>query len=162
MPRNYWNARRFCSVECQRLKGSDRWHASEGGCWIWAASVPQRDGYARVRMADGRRVVAHRVVYAEQVRSLSSEEDLHHRCRQRLCVNPDHLEVTDRASHMAKHMLEDGRMVNLPGRECEWCGESYVPTGQTSQAEWARRRYCSHRCAARGNGAERRALYRPG
>ena len=66
------------------------------GCWSWTGSLNQQ-GYARIR-ANGRKQQAHRVAW-EVIAGREIADGLHldHLCRNRGCVNPDHLEpVTSR------------------------------------------------------------------
>lgn len=56
------------------------------GCWLWTGAVTH-DGYGTF----GSRV-AHRQIYAALVSDVPAELQLDHRCRTRICVNPDHLE----------------------------------------------------------------------
>lgn len=76
---------------------------TETGCWQHEA--PREDGYARVLVgsrSDGsRRVrVAHRVVYESLVGPVPEGMDLDHLCRNRACVNPDHLEPVSRGINL--------------------------------------------------------------
>jgi hypothetical protein len=67
----------------------------DDGCWIWTAETG-RDGYGRTK-ADGRRVMAHRLVYTLLAGPIPAGLQLDHLCRVRSCVNPAHLEpVTSR------------------------------------------------------------------
>ena len=62
------------------------------GCWEW--NKPGTDGYGhiRIRSRGMRRVFqAHRVMW-EMHHGFTSAEHVHHRCENRRCVNPDHLE----------------------------------------------------------------------
>lgn len=77
------------------------------GCWEYAKySQPARtDGYRQigVRLAEGqfRQVMAHRVAYEMLVGPIPDGMQLDHLCRNRCCVNPEHLEpVTCRENLM--------------------------------------------------------------
>jgi len=61
-----------------------------GGCWLWTASK-DRKGYGKFKMA-GRVHRAHRVSYEMHVGPIPDGLELDHLCRNRMCVNPDHLE----------------------------------------------------------------------
>lgn len=63
-------------------------------CWPWTAAV-FRDGYGQ--FSHGRR--AHRVAYESVVGPIPDGMQLDHLCRNKLCVNPSHLEpVTPRVN----------------------------------------------------------------
>lgn len=60
------------------------------GCWHcsgWSTG----NGYAKIRV-NGTCRVAHRALYEEMVGPVAADHVLDHRCRQRSCVNPAHLE----------------------------------------------------------------------
>lgn len=58
-------------------------------CWIWKGAL-RRDGYGNCKL--GKESLAHRVVYKLIKGSLPPL--LHHKCHNKICVNPDHLETT--------------------------------------------------------------------
>ena len=65
------------------------------GCWLWLGATTD-NGYGSF-WADGRSHRAHRFAYAQFVGPIPSGLTLDHLCRNRICVNPKHLEpVTDR------------------------------------------------------------------
>lgn len=69
---------------------------TETGCWDWSRYVDS-DGYGRVKIRGKSERRAHRAVYEELVGHIPDGMDLDHLCRNRRCVNPEHLEpVTKR------------------------------------------------------------------
>lgn len=65
-------------------------------CWNWTGSRNPK-GYGMVRVPRDAVRLAHRVVWQFYVEPLADGQELDHLCRNRACVNPDHLEpVTHR------------------------------------------------------------------
>ncbi len=70
----------------------DRTKKGQGdGCWIWQG-VPAGKGYGQI-IYKGVRMQVHRAVYEVLVGPIPDGLQIDHRCRTRLCVRPDHLEV---------------------------------------------------------------------
>ena len=66
-----------------------------GDCWKWTGGLAT-SGHGQVRI-NGRLRMVHRVFYEVLVGSIPEGLTLDHLCRNRACVNPDHLEpVTNR------------------------------------------------------------------
>lgn len=64
--------------------------AGDDQCWPWRG--PTREGYGRVYF-DGVKQNAHRVAYLLATGQIPSRHVIDHICRNRLCVNPRHLEA---------------------------------------------------------------------
>lgn len=105
------------------------------GCWLWTAYC-NPTGYGRYSI-QGRLFLSHRVAFFSML-SLRPEASLvlDHKCRQRSCVNPAHLEqVTqkenmNRGLHATKthckrgHLFDEANTYRSPsriGRRCRAC-----------------------------------------
>ena len=62
-----------------------------GGCWLWAGGL-NGYGYGQFSMGRGVNALAHRLSYALFAAPLKPGLTIDHLCRNRGCVNPDHLE----------------------------------------------------------------------
>lgn len=63
-------------------------------CWCWTGSTSgdgRGGGYPRMKL-DGQTVAVHRVVACHFFGYLHSKRQVDHKCRNRLCLNPHHLE----------------------------------------------------------------------
>jgi hypothetical protein len=93
---------------------------TETGCPLFAGSISSGYGLIR-RMSGGKttRWLAHRVAYQHGVGEIPAGHEIHHRCQNRRCVNPAHLEAVTRRTHLGKggrHVLAhgpDGRFISL-------------------------------------------------
>lgn len=90
----------------------DRGHDSP--CWIWQGRL-NRDGYG----VYGHRN-AHRIAYESRVGPVAAGLEIDHLCRQRDCVNPDHLEpvthtVNMRRASVTRLTFADAVLVRLMG-----------------------------------------------
>lgn len=68
-------------------------------CWVWTAAQVQ--GYGRINVG-GKSALAHRVVYELLFGAIQSGLTLDHLCRNRACVNPDHLEPVDHTTNVRR------------------------------------------------------------
>ena len=85
-------------------KMQDRIMPVEDGCWLWTGSR-QSDGYGYY-YDRGTYTLAHRAVWLAAGRFILEGLVSDHLCRQRLCVNPDHLEfVTSRENTLRGNTL---------------------------------------------------------
>lgn len=65
------------------------------GCWYWIGNI--EFGYGRI----GNRL-AYRVIYEQQKGPVPAGLELDHTCRNRACVNPDHLEPVSRRENVRR------------------------------------------------------------
>lgn len=66
-----------------------------GDCWMWTGMTSE-GGYGSVRDDRKRQLAAHRVIYQALVGPVDPALHLDHLCRNKKCVNPDHLEPVTR------------------------------------------------------------------
>jgi len=69
---------------------------TDAGCFIWAGptsgSVGRGKGYPRMKL-DGQTVAVHRVMFVCTYGYVPGKKQIDHKCRNRLCVNPIHLQM---------------------------------------------------------------------
>jgi HNH endonuclease len=116
----------------------DQIHVDALGCWNWLGY--KRDGYGSAHRDDGRTVIAHRYVYELLVGPVPAGLELDHLCRNRPCVNPEHLEPVTRQENRRRATYTT----------CRRGHQDYVSTPTT--------RYC--RSCERLNGPRRMREYR--
>lgn len=77
------------------------------GCLLWCGVV-KKNGYGTIGVkVDGRWQTkhAHRVAYEATVGPIDPGFDLDHKCRNRACINPDHLEPVTRSVNLSRSPL---------------------------------------------------------
>lgn len=138
---------------------------ASGDCWQWTASVNPK-GYGRFNVS-GRSQLAHRVVWAVLVGPIPTDTETDHLCRNRGCVNPDHLEMVSsrtnalrgygpaglyarRDTCVAGHDLTDpANVYTAPGvrtrntRYCRQCTIERNAAGAAAANERHRNRYAT-------------------
>lgn len=67
----------------------------ESGCWVWQGGIIS-SGYG-LTTDNGARKLAHRYYYEKYKGPIPNDLELDHLCRNKKCVNPDHLEPVTRA-----------------------------------------------------------------
>jgi len=89
------------------------------GCWNWLGKRNRKTGYGELeRKWRGRVfVLAHRLSYAVLVRDIPEGLTIEHKCRNRACVNPAHLEPMTLEENLRRRQVrakpQDARQCNL-------------------------------------------------
>ena len=77
---------------CARKSAGDKYTVNKDtGCWEWNGYL-NRGGYGQIK-SKGRTFRAHRIYYEHIKGVIPANMEIDHLCRNRRCVNPDHLEA---------------------------------------------------------------------
>lgn len=81
-----------------------------GPCWPWTGAVlPNGYGVVNAGGHDGNTLLAHRAVYSLVRGPIPEGLDLDHLCRNRGCVNPDHLEPVTPSENLRRGAYDRAR-----------------------------------------------------
>jgi len=70
------------------------------GCWNWTGFI-RKDGYGELR-SRGKLYLAHRISYELFVGIIPEDLVIDHKCRNKKCVNPNHLEVVTQRENLLR------------------------------------------------------------
>lgn len=119
------------------------------GCWIWKRQL-YRNGYGRIQFGGQNKriyMLAHRVSYDTFIGPIGDGLVLDHLCRNKACVNPQHLEPVSQKTNLNRgkdmiwmvrrkqthckhgHSLDDAipewKEGKIIGRKCRVCNYEY-------------------------------------
>jgi hypothetical protein len=106
---------------------------ASGDCWTWTAGVNGR-GYGQVSI-DGVVKLAHRASYELLVGEIPKGLVIDHLCRNKLCVNPDHLEPVTQALNLQRGA---GKPPPVPPRQTH-CKRNHPLSGENLYMHQGRR-----------------------
>jgi hypothetical protein len=84
-------------TEMERLEAFTRKTANH---WFWIGPRTGLKGAYGLFWFKGNQEVAHRAAYRLLVGPIPERMDVHHKCKVKLCVNPDHLKPVTRSEHL--------------------------------------------------------------
>lgn len=91
-------------------KGKKLVFKTEGsGCIVVTSHDPNKDGYIRIYSGKGvypRMQFVHRMAWVYKNGPVPEGHELDHKCRNRACCNPDHLQLLTVSQHKTKTNLE--------------------------------------------------------
>lgn len=73
----------------------------DGECWVWTGARNSK-GYACCTDGTGHSMLAHRRAYAHMVAEIPAELTIDHTCPNKVCVNPEHMEVVTRSENVRR------------------------------------------------------------
>ena len=124
---------------------------SHGECWRWTGAM-MRNGYGQLGVG-GKHFAAHRYCYEHYRGQIPPGLDLDHLCRNRWCVNPDHLEPVTRSENL-KRGIKRGEH----NRAKTHCPQGHPFSGNNLYIHPSGRR-CCRRCAADRSYARRHGAH---
>jgi len=111
--RHYRRMKGKGSTDDPRVDNLSRYNIDSHGCWVWAGTL-YGNGYGKLtREIHGTRL-AHRAFYIEHRAEIADGFELDHLCRNRACVNPDHLDPVVRSVNIQRgyDARQNGRCKN--------------------------------------------------
>lgn len=123
-----------------RIDPLTRYTLNPSGCWVWNGPR-NHHGYGRHGKA-----LAHRLVFELLRGPVGADRQLDHLCRNRACVNPDHLEPVTLLENVTRGVIaRDGKRAKPVGKP--ECKNGHPFTGQNLYVHPSGQRRC-RACAA--------------
>jgi HNH endonuclease len=128
------------------------WEDPEVGCLVWQGLLSKTGSYGRISVGN-RDVYVHRAAWELEHGPVPPGFELDHRCRNRACVNLDHLEVVTRRENVHRGMGIAG--VNARKTHCKR-GHKFTKENTQRGSKGERIcRACNRQAAARAKARRR-------
>lgn len=130
----------------------ERWKTSytvdpETGCWLWTGPVYKDQGHGFIQDGARKRYMAHRFVWERIVGPIEKGLVLDHLCKNKRCVNPEHLEAVPQAINALRGGIDGG---NAAKTQCV-NGHDFTPENTYIRSNgWRSCRACSRRVMRQG------------
>ena len=111
----------------------------DGDCWLWTGSM--KNGYGQFMLRPGRCVRAHKWFWEYFNGPAKDGLDLDHLCRNRACVNPEHLEPVTRSENLFRGDMDRNSHKTSCPRGHPYSGANLMvrPNGQRRCRECGRK-----------------------
>lgn len=118
-PQTVWKVASYPVVQSEDVMLPERIQSKimpepNSGCWLWTGYVaPNGYGKMQVKLPGGGWTTkyAHREIYKAVKGEIPPGLDIDHRCRQRCCVNPDHLRPATRKENVANAVRNRAKLL---------------------------------------------------
>lgn len=144
-PMHYRRFRKHGSTDDPCLDNFARYEVSEEtGCWQWTGPVKDT-GYGMFSRPFGGERAAHRAFWVRDRGPIGEGLEVDHLCRNRGCVNPDHLEVVTRWENVQRAKLGQwGTETCRSGKHDVTKPEAWIVFPSRPDVRWCRGCYQEH------------------
>ena len=105
----------------------------ENGCWEWIGAL-LASGYGQFALRHNQNVSAHRISYEWENGAIPEELQLDHLCRNRKCVNPEHLQPVTKRDNILRGVgfgAKNSQKTHCPkGHPYDLFNTYHIPNGR--------------------------------
>lgn len=94
----------------------------DNGCWTWLGKKA-KNGYGHI-FSLGKTYLAHRISYELYVGKIPRGLVIDHKCRNRICINPEHLEIVT-----LKENILRGKSISAKNSKKIYCKRNHILVG---------------------------------